>query len=171
VGHFSIGDPGSVLHRRQHTCASAASGAEIDSLAWNRSNLKTLRAFDEAAVLRFLDSLSDSRPSIDSVAGDIEEHTIERPDPESGDSSLPDLSCCEFGWQEAGDGKYELAVASSTGPEISFLTIYWQEASHKVRSQSFDMPPYSGLLGEGLIGREWPRLQGQWAYFGSPSFL
>jgi hypothetical protein len=34
-------------------CASVASGAEIRDLAWNESNIKTLRAFNKAAVLRF----------------------------------------------------------------------------------------------------------------------
>jgi hypothetical protein len=34
--------------------ASAAFSAEIDSLAWNQSNIKTLRAMGKHAVFRFL---------------------------------------------------------------------------------------------------------------------
>ena len=41
-------------------------------------------------------------------------------------SDLSDLA--SFNWYPAGDGKYELAVIFSTGPEIATLTIYWREA-------------------------------------------
>jgi len=130
--------------------ASAASSTEIGSVGWNESNLKILQAFDEAAVLRFVDSLSDSSPSADSTipgieerAAEIEKHTIQKSDLDGEGSSLSDFGWFEFGWHRAGDGKYELAVGSSTGPEIAFLTIYWRETSQKVRTQSFDLPPYN----------------------------
>jgi len=100
--------------------ASAASGAEIDYLAWNESNIKTLRALDKAVVFRF-------------VTGG---------DPEEGVSSLSDLD--NFNWYPAGDGRYELAVGWSSGPEIATLTIYWQDAPRKVRSQDFHFPPFGG---------------------------
>src|SRR5271156_1198729 len=98
--------------------ASAAFSAEIDDLAWNESNIKTLRALDKAAVFRLVTDGGPEAPS------------------------LYDNGWFEFGWHRAGDGKYELAVVSATGPEIASLTIYWQDASRKIRSQDFYFPPY-----------------------------
>jgi len=98
--------------------ASAAFSAEIDDLAWNESNIKTLRALDKAAVFRLVTDGGPEAPS------------------------LYDNGWFEFDWHRAGDGKYELAVVSATGPEIATLTIYWQDASRKVRSQDFYFPPF-----------------------------
>lgn len=105
--------------------ASAASSAQIDDLAWNEANIKTLRALGQTAVFRF-------------VTGG---------DPEEGVSNLADLDM--FNWYPTGDGKYELAVGWSSGPEIASLTIYWQDTSRKIRSQEFDFPPYGGPPNEG----------------------
>ncbi|MGC2495654.1 hypothetical protein [Candidatus Binatus sp.] len=99
--------------------ASAGSGAEIDDLPWNEANIKTLRALKEAAVFRFV------------TGGDPE------------DGGLNESNIDEFDWYPAGDGKYELAVRSSTGPDVEFLTIYWQDASRKITSQDFDIGLYS----------------------------
>jgi hypothetical protein len=93
--------------------AGAASSAEIADLAWNESNIKTLRGANNAEVFRF-------------VTGG---------DPEAGVSSLNDLYM--FDWYPAGDGKYELATGWSTGPEIATVTIYWQDAPRRIRSQDF----------------------------------
>ncbi len=120
--------------------ASAASSAEIDELAWNDANIKTLRSLDEAAVFRF-------------VTGG---------DPEQGVSNLSDLDM--FNWYPAGDGKYELAVGWSSGPEIASLTIYWQDAPRKIRSQEFYFPPfYAGppeQMGEWYKGQQFEDLNG-----------
>src|ERR1700691_5441328 len=99
--------------------ATVASSAEIDNLVWDESNIKRLRAFDDAAVFRF-------------VTGG---------DPEVGVSNLSELYM--FNWYPAGDGKYELAGGFSSGPEIATLTIYWQDALRRVRSQDFYLD-YSG---------------------------
>jgi hypothetical protein len=121
--------------------ASAATGAEIGALAWNESNIKTLRKFDASAVLRFIDSLSVKTQSFDSTMARIQEDQIQQRDPDFGGSSLSDFGSFEFDWHPAGDNKYELAVASQSGPEIAFLRVYWRLASNKVRSQTFDIPP------------------------------
>src|ERR1700676_3379859 len=64
--------------------ASAASGAQIDNLAWNESNISW-----------------------------------------------------DYHWYPAGDGKYELAIGSASGPDVASLKIYWQDARGKFRSQEF----------------------------------
>ena len=43
-------------------------------------------------------------------------------------------------WYPAGDGKYELAVHSGSGPDIAYLTIYWQDAPGKIGSRTFGSP-------------------------------
>src|SRR5277367_3170484 len=84
--------------------ARAVCGAEIGDLTWNEANIKTLKGFDSEAVLRF----------------------VERGDKKGEDFSLSDFGEFEPHWYPAGDGKYELAVNSSTGPDNDTLTIYWQ---------------------------------------------
>lgn len=96
--------------------ASVAAGAEIRDLAWNESNIKTLRAFDKAAVLRFENETS----------------------PAWAKQTESDFHSYEYHWYPAGDGKYELATSSQTGPDLAVLTIYWQDAPGKIRSQEFD---------------------------------
>jgi hypothetical protein len=120
--------------------ASAASSAEIDELAWNHANIKTLRTLGKAAVFRFV------------TGGDTEK----------GISSLSDIDM--FNWYPAGDGKYELAVGWSSGPDIASLTIYWKDAPRKVRSQDFYFPPfYSGppqQMDEWYKGKQFENLSG-----------
>jgi hypothetical protein len=92
--------------------ARVASGAEIRDLAWDESNIKELRAFNKAAVLRF------------------ENETI----PAWAKMDKSEFHFYEYHWYPAGDGKYELAISSQTGPDLSVLTIYRQDAPGKIRS-------------------------------------
>jgi hypothetical protein len=96
--------------------ASAGFGVEIGDLAWNESNIKTLRAADKAAVAHFMNKLGSGDDSITAVKpSDI----------------------LEFEWVDlAGDGKYELVLTESSGPNAYFLSIYWQEGPGKFRDQS-----------------------------------
>jgi hypothetical protein len=91
----------------------AFSAQKIEDIPWDESHIKQLRAAGKAAVLRFVQKTDDS------------------------DFSLSDYGEFEFDWYPAGDGKYELAVSSSTGPDISYLDIYWRDAPGKIRSQEF----------------------------------
>lgn len=91
----------------------ASSAQKIEDIPWDQAHIKQLRAFDKAAVLHFVQRTDDS------------------------DFSLSDYGEFEFDWYPAGDGKYELAVSSSTGPDISHLDIYWRDAPGKFRSQNF----------------------------------
>jgi hypothetical protein len=94
---------------------------KIGDIAWNESNIKTLRSFDKAAVLRVVQRIDDS------------------------DFSLSYYGEFEFDWYPAGDGKYELAVSSSTGPDISHLDIYWRDAPGKFRSQNFGILAFARI--------------------------
>jgi hypothetical protein len=96
--------------------ASLAAGAEIRDLAWDESNIKTLRAFNKAAVLRFENEIN----------------------PAWAEQSESDFHSYEYHWYPAGGGKYELAISSQTGPDLAVLTIYRQDAPGKIRSQEFD---------------------------------
>jgi hypothetical protein len=91
----------------------AFSAQKIEDIPWDESHIKQLRAAGKAAVLRLVQKTDES------------------------DFSLSDYGEFEFVWYPAGDGKYELAVSSSTGPDISYLDIYWQDAPRKFRSQNF----------------------------------
>lgn len=106
--------------------ASAASSAEIDTLAWNESNIKTLRALGKHAVFRFFIRQADSVNEM-----------------EWNESNL----LLNYDWYPAGDGKYELAIGSASGPDIGYLTIYWQDEPRKIRSQEFS--------GSGNAGADW----------------
>ena len=91
----------------------AFSAQKIEDIAWDESHIKQLRTANKAAVLRLVQKTDES------------------------DFSLSDYGEFEFDWYPAGDGKYELAVSSSTGPDISYLDIYWQDAPGRIRSQEF----------------------------------
>lgn len=91
----------------------AFSAQKIEDIPWDESHIKQLRAAGKAAVLRLVQKTDES------------------------DFSLSDYGEFEFDWYPAGDGKYELAVSSSTGPDISYLDIYWRDAPGKIRSQEF----------------------------------
>jgi len=108
--------------------ASAASSAEIDSLPWNESNIKTLRAMGKHAVFRFL---------------------IRQEDPDNEMEWTESNIHWDYHWYPAGDGKYELAIGYASGPDIGNFTIYWQDAPRKIRSQGFS--------DSGQAGAEWYR--------------
>ena len=91
----------------------AFSAQKIEDIPWDESHIKQLRAAGKAAVLRLVQKTDES------------------------DFSLSDYGEFEFDWYPAGDGKYELAVSSSTGPDISYLDIYWRDAPGRIRSQEF----------------------------------
>jgi len=103
----------------------ASSAEKIGDLAWNESNIKTLRAADNETVFRFSCEI----------------------DPECGDLTLSSVDYFEFHWYPAGDKKYELAIDSQNGPEVSWLEIYWQDAPRKFSSQTFEI--------EGDASEEW----------------
>jgi hypothetical protein len=97
--------------------ASAAFSAEIDSLAWNQSNIKTLRAMGKHAVFRFL---------------------MRQVDPHDENGWTESNLNWGYDWYPAGDGKYELAIGYSEGPDVGYFTIYWRDAPRNIRSQDFD---------------------------------
>jgi hypothetical protein len=89
-----------------------AFSADIASLAWNQSNIETLRSFDKAAVFGFI---TGGHPTFGFTEGDI----------------------LEFGWFDlAGDRKYELALITGSRCCVD-LIVYWQDAPDRVRRQSF----------------------------------
>jgi hypothetical protein len=104
--------------------ASAAFSAEIDSLAWNKSNIKTLRAMGKHAVFRFLIRQVDPRDENGWTESDLD---------------------WGYNWYPAGNGKYELAIGYSERPDIGYFTIYWQDAPRKIRSQEFDSAENAGV--------------------------
>jgi FG-GAP-like repeat len=106
--------------------ASAASSAEIDTLAWNQSNIKRLRALGKHAVFRFF---------------------LRQEDPDNEMEWNESNLLLDYHWYPAGDGKYELAVGSASGPDVASLKIYWQDAPGKFRSQEFG--------GAGTAGTYW----------------
>jgi len=80
------------------------SGAEIVKLGWNAANIDKLRALDKAAITRFA-GLS------------------------------PRNQLYDFGWFDLeGDGRYELAITSSSGVHAVWLDIYWQDAPGKMKN-------------------------------------
>jgi hypothetical protein len=53
--------------------------------------------------------------------------------------TLSSVDYFDFHWHPAGNKKYELAIDSQNGPEVSWLDIYWQDAPRKFRSQTFEI--------------------------------
>ena len=96
--------------------AGSAFSAEIDTLPWNESNIKTLRALGKHAVFRFF---------------------IRQADPDNEMEWNESNLLLNYDWYSAGNGKYELAVGSASGPDVGGLTIYWQDAPRRFRSQEF----------------------------------
>lgn len=93
----------------------AFSGQKIQDIPWDEANIKRLRAVDKPEVLSFFNE--DLSPG-------------ER-------YSESDFDFFEHHWYPAGGGKYELAITSQSGPDIGYLTFYWQDAPGKIRSQEF----------------------------------
>jgi hypothetical protein len=93
----------------------ASSVQKIEDIPWDESHIKQLRAFHKAAVLHFDLQQEDQEDLL----------------------SASDFSAFDFHWYQAGDGKYELAIDSQTGPDIAHLDIYWKDAPGKFRLQTF----------------------------------
>jgi hypothetical protein len=97
---------------------SIAHGGPIASLAWNKSNIDTLRSFDKAAVVRFINEWTGKEGTF---------------------MALKPRELWDFGWFDlAGDGKYELATVVSSGPDVVGLSLLWQDAPGKIRVQDYD---------------------------------
>ncbi len=120
--------------------ASAAGSAEIDDLPWYQHNIRALRALSKASVFQFF----------------MRQYN---PDNDLG-WTLNDVFF-SYDWYPAGDGKYELAVGSQSGPDIGLPDIYWRDAPGRIRSQAFgivgdaseewydDGPQFADLNGDG----------------------
>jgi len=93
-----------------------SSSQKVEDIPWDESHIKLLRAAGKHAMFRFLDRQMDPEN-----------------DMEWNDSSIS----WDYAWYPAGGGKYELAMHSQSGPDIGFLTIYWQDAHGKIKSQGF----------------------------------
>jgi len=93
------------------TLGGVAVAADVGSLAWNESNVATLRSFDKAAVLKFLNKVRHD--------GGVPEQLTPN---ELGGFEWADL---------AGDGHYQLVLTSS-GPCAHFVSIIDQDASGTV---------------------------------------
>jgi hypothetical protein len=93
-----------------------SSAQKIEDIPWDESHIKQIRAASKHAMFRFLDRQMDPDNEM-----------------EWNESSLS----WDYAWYLAGDGKYELAMHSQSGPDVSGLTIYWQDAPGKIRSQEF----------------------------------
>jgi hypothetical protein len=97
----------------------AGSAQKIEDIPWDEAHVKQLRAAGKDDVFHFLVRQDDPYNSLD----------WDEPGMQWDDA-----------WYPAGDGKYELAVHSGSGPDISYLTIYWQDAPGKIGFQTFGSP-------------------------------
>jgi hypothetical protein len=96
--------------------ASAALAGSIASLAWNQSNIQTLRTFGKAAIVQFINQWGGS---------------------EGTPSAMRPQELWEFGWYDlAGDGNYELVERDSEGPCCVSLGIFSKDPAGKVSVQS-----------------------------------
>src|SRR3972149_3552871 len=102
--------------------AGLALGTEITDLAWNESNIETLRALDKAAVARLINQV------------------------QSGWFDISDDNVGEFAWANLGDKKYELVVTLDFSGRRFFntLLIYNRDAAGNVNSQEL----HGWLLGD-----------------------
>jgi hypothetical protein len=99
------------------TVPAAVLCADIGKISWTESNVETLRAFDKAAIVRFVNSLGGADTDI----------------------LVPAYTIREFSWIDlAGDGRYALALFELPGTCCSGLVIYQQDASGKIRWQEFE---------------------------------
>jgi hypothetical protein len=94
----------------------AFSAQKIEDIPWDESHIKQLRSAGKHALFRFFDRQED-------------------PDNEM-EWNEPDIGW-DHAWYPAGGGKYQLAVHYQSGPDIGYLTFYWQDAPGKIRSQEF----------------------------------
>jgi hypothetical protein len=96
---------------------AAALCADIAKIPWTESNVETLRAFDKAAIVRFVNALGGADTDI----------------------LVPAYTIREFSWIDlAGDGRYALALFELPGTCCSGLVIYQQDARGKIRWQQFE---------------------------------
>jgi hypothetical protein len=102
--------------------ASMAAGIDIGRVPWTEAHIKTLRAVGTSDVARFY---------------------LKQTDPEEF-MTESDLEVFNFEWHPVGDGKYELAIGCATGPDISSLTVFWQDAPGRIRSQGFELSAQEG---------------------------
>jgi hypothetical protein len=94
---------------------AAAFCADIGKIPWTEANVETLRAFDKAAIVRFINALGGA----DTDTPLFPANTIE-----------------EFSWIDlAGDGRYALVLIELPGSCCSDLIIYQQDASGHINSQ------------------------------------
>jgi hypothetical protein len=95
---------------------SAAFAADVGSLAWNQSNIQTLRSFGKAAIVQFINQWGGSEGTPAAMRGG---------------------GVWEFGWYDlAGDGRYELALITG-GRCCTDLILFWQSAPGKIRREAF----------------------------------
>jgi hypothetical protein len=96
--------------------------ADIGKIPWTVSNVETLRTFDKAAIVRFVNALGGADTDI----------------------LVPAYTIREFSWIDlAGDGRYALALIELPGTCCSDLVIYQQNSVGNIRWQQFEAP---GLL-------------------------
>ncbi len=87
-------------------CTCLTCGAQIDKIPWNASNCAKLNSSDKTAVAAFVNGLGDSDPG----------------------TRLDPSRIGQFRWVDlAGDGRCELVMTVSTGPNYAALWVYWQD--------------------------------------------
>jgi hypothetical protein len=97
--------------------AGAASSAQkIEDIPWDQAHIKQLRAAGKHAMFRFF---------------------LRQTDPDNEMESTESSLSWDYKWYPAGSGKYELVMHSQSGPDIGYLTIFWQDAPGKIKSQDF----------------------------------
>ncbi len=97
----------------------ASSAQKIEDIPWDEAHIKQLRAASKHAMFRFF---------------------ARQEDPDNELLWDEPSTSWDSAWYPAGAGKYELAVHSQSGPDIGYLTFYWQDAPGKIRIQTFGSP-------------------------------
>ncbi|MGD0074978.1 MAG: hypothetical protein ABSD31_11640 [Candidatus Binataceae bacterium] len=108
--------------------ASGAFGAEIADIAWDQSNLETLRSFDKAAVARFLNS------------GDLSPGLPQRWNGDEPDI-LRDFDIADFTWAKLfGNSRYQLVVVFEPlgSSVVNTIAIYDRVSSGNISEQSIN---------------------------------
>jgi hypothetical protein len=102
--------------------AASMAEADVANVPWDEAHIKTLRAADKSEVVHFF---------------------LKQTDPEENFSES-DLPVFDFDWYPAGDGKYELVIGYSYGPDISSTLVFWQDRPGKFHSQGFGAAAVNG---------------------------
>lgn len=92
-------------------------GQKIEDIPWDESHIKQLRAAGKTAVFRFF---------------------LRQKDPHDENGWTESSLHWRYDWYLAGEGKYELAIGFSSGPDVGYFTVFWQDGPGKIRSQDFD---------------------------------